>query len=156
MRKELNMFTKYTIPSAALAALIFSAPVPALAQLEMTWYTIDGGGAMYSTNRALSLGGTIGQPDAGVTLTSRGLALTGGFWVAAGIVSNAIPGDMNCDGIVNNFDIDPFVLALTSPAAYAAAFPNCDITAGDVNHDGSLNNFDIDPFVECLVNGGCP
>ena len=30
-------------------------------------------------------------------------------------------GDMNCDGAVNSFDIDPFVLALTNPAAYQAA-----------------------------------
>ncbi|MGE0481326.1 MAG: kelch repeat-containing protein [Phycisphaerae bacterium] len=64
-------------------------------------------------------------------------------------------GDLNCDGIVNNFDIDPFVLALTDPAAYAAAYPGCDSLSGDVNGDGVLNNFDIDPFVQCLTNG-CP
>ncbi|MGE0481485.1 MAG: hypothetical protein AB7Q17_13540 [Phycisphaerae bacterium] len=64
-------------------------------------------------------------------------------------------GDLNCDGVVNNFDIDPFVLALTDPAAYAAAFPNCDINNADINDDGMVNNFDIDPFVACLT-GGCP
>ena len=31
------------------------------------------------------------------------------------------PGDLNCDGAVNNGDIDPFVLALTDPGGYAAA-----------------------------------
>ncbi|MBL8879609.1 MAG: choice-of-anchor J domain-containing protein [Phycisphaerales bacterium] len=60
-------------------------------------------------------------------------------------------GDMNCDGEVNNFDIDPFVLALTDPAGYAAAFPSCDILNGDINNDGVLNNFDIDPFVALLT-----
>ncbi|MGE0481670.1 MAG: PEP-CTERM sorting domain-containing protein [Phycisphaerae bacterium] len=65
------------------------------------------------------------------------------------------PGDLNCDGVVNNFDIDPFVLALTDPAGYAAAFPGCDIDNADTNGDGSVNNFDIDSFVACLV-GGCP
>jgi len=64
------------------------------------------------------------------------------------------PGDMNCDGEVNNFDIDPFVLALTDPEAYAAQFPNCDPMNGDVNNDGALNNFDIDPFVALLTGGG--
>lgn len=60
-------------------------------------------------------------------------------------------GDMNCDGEVNNFDIDPFVLALTDPAGYATAYPNCNILNGDVNSDGVLNNFDIDPFVLLLT-----
>lgn len=63
------------------------------------------------------------------------------------------PGDMNCDGTVNNFDIDPFVLALTDADAYALQFPDCDASNGDVNGDGVLNNFDIDPFVACLTSG---
>ncbi|MBL8880277.1 MAG: hypothetical protein JNG88_14280 [Phycisphaerales bacterium] len=60
-------------------------------------------------------------------------------------------GDMNCDDLVNAFDIDPFVLYLSEPAAYAAEYPNC---AGrwpaDANQDGVVNNFDIDAFVELL------
>jgi hypothetical protein len=67
-----------------------------------------------------------------------------------------IRADLNCDGAVNNFDIDPFVLALTNPAGYRAAFPNCPLANADVNRDGVVNNFDIDPFVQCLVGGGCP
>lgn len=67
-----------------------------------------------------------------------------------------IPGDMNCDGTLNNFDIDPFVLALLDPSAYALAYPGCDLSQGDVNDDGALNNFDIDAFVECVLNGACP
>lgn len=65
------------------------------------------------------------------------------------------PGDLNCDGAVNNFDIDAFVLALVNPAAYAAQYPNCDRDLADVNNDGSVDNFDIDPFVECVLNSGC-
>ncbi|MGE0478932.1 MAG: choice-of-anchor B family protein [Phycisphaerae bacterium] len=61
------------------------------------------------------------------------------------------PGDTNCDGVVNNFDIDPFVLALTDPAGYAAQFPSCSVTTADVNNDGMVNNFDIDPFVGLLT-----
>ncbi|QOJ15561.1 MAG: alpha amylase C-terminal domain-containing protein [Planctomycetia bacterium] len=66
-----------------------------------------------------------------------------------------LPADMNCDGQVNNFDIDPFVLAVVDPAAYAATYPECNPLNGDVNLDGALNNFDIDPFVECVLFGGC-
>ncbi|MBL8880773.1 MAG: right-handed parallel beta-helix repeat-containing protein, partial [Phycisphaerales bacterium] len=65
-------------------------------------------------------------------------------------------GDLDCNGVVNNFDIDPFVLALTDPAAYEAAFPDCNINNADVNDDGLVNNFDINPFVLCLSAGVCP
>jgi hypothetical protein len=67
-----------------------------------------------------------------------------------------VTADCNCDGVVNNFDIDPFVLAVTNADGYAAAFPDCDILTADVNGDGLVNNFDVDPFVVCVVNGGCP
>lgn len=70
--------------------------------------------------------------------------------------SPALRGDMNCDGAVNNFDIDPFVLALTNPAAWQATYPGCSTQNGDTNRDGQFNNFDIDPFVQCVVSGGCP
>ena len=62
-------------------------------------------------------------------------------------------GDCNCDGVVDFFDIDPFVLAITDPAAYAAAYPDCDIATADCNEDGTIDFFDIDPFVG-LITGG--
>ena len=60
-------------------------------------------------------------------------------------------GDLNCDGAVNAFDIDPFVLALTDPAAYGAAWPACNVMLADCNGDGVVDAFDIDPFVELLT-----
>ncbi|MGE0482117.1 MAG: hypothetical protein AB7Q17_16775 [Phycisphaerae bacterium] len=74
--------------------------------------------------------------------------------VAAGCSGQGTtPGDLNCDGNVNNFDIDPFVLAVADAAAYAVAFPNCNILNADINNDGIVNNFDIDPFVALLAGG---
>ncbi len=67
----------------------------------------------------------------------------------------ALSGDLNCDGAVDNGDIDGFVLALLDPSSYSAAFPNCAICAGDANHDGAVDNGDIDGFVQCLLSGGC-
>ncbi|MBL8880842.1 MAG: hypothetical protein JNG88_17145 [Phycisphaerales bacterium] len=87
---------------------------------------------------------------AGYGHTAQG-KITGFVLKARGIVR----GDSNCDGVVNNFDIDPFVLALTSPDDYTASFPNCDLLNADINLDGAVNNFDIDPFVACLANSGC-
>ena len=60
-----------------LASLVL--PAPARAALELSWFTLDGGGITTSAGGTLSLGGTIGQPDAGL-LSSGGLTLAGGFW----------------------------------------------------------------------------
>jgi hypothetical protein len=63
------------------------------------------------------------------------------------------PGDLDCSGAVDGYDIDPFVLALTNPTAYAAAHPGCDYMLADVNGDGVVNGYDIDPFVQLLTGG---
>jgi hypothetical protein len=59
-------------------------------------------------------------------------------------------GDMNCDGAVDGFDIDPFFLALGDPAAWQARFPGCDLLNGDINRDGTADGFDIEPFFGLL------
>jgi hypothetical protein len=46
---------------------------------DLTWNTTDGGGISSAAGGAYSLGGTIGQPDAG-TASGGAYALTGGFW----------------------------------------------------------------------------
>lgn len=61
-------------------------------------------------------------------------------------------GDCNCDGLINNFDIDPFVLALNFPDEYHAQYPTCNILNADTNCNGRVDNFDIDPLVELLTN----
>ena len=67
-----------------------------------------------------------------------------------------VRGDADCDGTVNSFDIDPFVLGLTDLAGWESAYPDCDWECVlDVNCDGLINSFDIDPFVLCLTEG-CP
>ncbi len=60
-------------------------------------------------------------------------------------------GDTNCDGAVDNGDIDAFVLALLDAGAYNAAFPDCDILHADVNADQAVDNGDIDAFVARLL-----
>jgi hypothetical protein len=70
-----------------LAALLLLASV-ALAQsgngYDLTWNTVDGGGDTFSSGGDYSLGGTIGQADAGV-LSGGDYALVGGFWGGAAI-----------------------------------------------------------------------
>jgi hypothetical protein len=67
-------------------------------------------------------------------------------------------GDCNCDGLVNNLDITPFVKAITGTPGYPeyyALYPNCNVLSADVNCDGVANDFDLTPYVECLTAGGC-
>jgi hypothetical protein len=46
---------------------------------DLTWSTVDGGGYTFSTGGDYTLGGTVGQPDAGL-LTGGDYTLAGGFW----------------------------------------------------------------------------
>ena len=64
-----------------------------------------------------------------------------------------LPGDLNCDGSVSLRDINPFVVALTDPAAFAGVLPGCPILNGDLNGDGTLSFRDINPFVVLLSVG---
>ncbi|MEW6250695.1 MAG: S8 family serine peptidase [Planctomycetota bacterium] len=65
--------------------------------------------------------------------------------------TQGLKGDLNCDGVVDFDDINPFVLALSDPAGYAVAYPNCNIMNGDINGDGVVNFDDINPFVALLA-----
>ncbi|WP_230778683.1 hypothetical protein [Roseiconus lacunae] len=68
------------------------------------------------------------------------------------LVESAVLGDANGDGVLNNFDINPFGLALLDPAGFAASFPNVDANfVLDFDCDGSLNNLDINPFANKLL-----
>ncbi|MCH8805420.1 MAG: right-handed parallel beta-helix repeat-containing protein [Planctomycetes bacterium] len=62
-------------------------------------------------------------------------------------------GDLNCDGLFNGGDIDPFFLALGDPSQYSLVFPNCDPMLADMNSDGLLNGADIDAFFIALGGG---
>ena len=90
--------------TAVFLALAAFAPA-AWAQITLDWHTFDGGGEMFSTSRTIRLGGTIGQPDAGPTLTGGDIALTGGFWVVIHAAPADCPSDLNHDGLVNLTDL---------------------------------------------------
>ena len=65
----------------------------------------------------------------------------------------ALLGDLNCDGVVNFDDIDPFVSALgAEPLAWNLAHPRCHWLNADCNGDGVVDFDDIDPFVALLGN----
>ncbi len=122
----------------------FAVAQCALAQtFELSWYTIDGGGAMFSTGGSFELSGTIGQPDAGV-MAGGNYTLIGGFWGGAGVSMPCDACDANCDGVIDAFDIEPFIGVLLGG-------PRCAACTGDVNADGVVDAFDIEPFINCLI-----
>jgi hypothetical protein len=62
------------------ALLVVSAVLAAPTNgYEITYWTVDGGGATFSAGGNYQLGGTVGQPDAG-QLTGGSYKLGGGFW----------------------------------------------------------------------------
>ncbi|MCS7055402.1 MAG: hypothetical protein NZM18_04410 [Thermoflexales bacterium] len=69
------------------ATLLLSASL-AVAQTgggyNLTWNTVDGGGATFSTGGTYSLGGTVGQADAQPQMSGGTYALQGGFWSPPG------------------------------------------------------------------------
>ncbi len=61
------------------------------------------------------------------------------------------PGDMNCDNVVNAWDIELFARAITDPGAYTAQYPGCNRWNADVNGDEVLDSLDAEPFVAILL-----
>jgi hypothetical protein len=84
MRQQTSYLRRLLAP-ALLAAALLGASV-ALAQTgggyDLTWSTIDAGGGS-SVGGGYQLSGTIGQPDAGATLSGGVYSLSGGFWGSA-------------------------------------------------------------------------
>jgi hypothetical protein len=113
----------------------------------LDWWTVDGGGVMWSTGGGFELGGTIGQPDASmVVMTGGAFELTGGFW--------AVPpcwcmSDVNNDGWRDGLDVQEFVDCLLAGGV------NC--ACADLYTDGVLDVNDIGTFVSDLLAGNeCP
>ena len=65
--------------ASGLALLLLAWTAFAQGGYDLSWWTVDGGGATFSTGGGYSLGGTAGQPDAGA-LMGNDYTLVGGFW----------------------------------------------------------------------------
>ena len=85
-----NHFFAFHLPTACLLPLVLfflwltAGPVAAQSY-TIDWYKISGGGGSSSSGQ-YTLTGTIGQPDAGGTLSGGNFSLTGGFWAIISLV----------------------------------------------------------------------
>jgi hypothetical protein len=133
--------------SLLVIAPVLCAASSALAQAggpyDLSWSTIDGGGATFSTGGPYSLGGTIGQPDAGpaAPMTGGAFSLVGGFWLGAG---DWCQPDCNHDGTLTVADFGCFQTKFVLGDPYA-----------DCNADGTLTVADFGCFQTKFVQG-CP
>lgn len=130
------------IMTLVVAHLSFAQPY------DVSWYTMDGGGGMFSTGGTFSIGGTIGQPDAQVSpvMSGGGFDLTGGFWPVSN-VCNCLA-DMNGDGKKDGRDVQQFVACVIGGG-------NC--SCADVDQANGVNLADVSVFVSDLLAGpACP
>ena len=67
------------ILTALIAILLLTGFTVVANGYDLSWWTVDGGGSTFSSGGNYSLGGTIGQPDAGV-MQGGDYTLGGGFW----------------------------------------------------------------------------
>jgi hypothetical protein len=113
------------------------AAAPALGQYDLSWFTLDAGGATYTTGGDFELSGTIGQADAGAVMTGGDYGLAGGFWPGAS-ASGSIPcpGDLDSDLDIDLADLAQLLgnYGTTSGAVYED---------GDIDGDGDVDLSDL-------------
>jgi hypothetical protein len=104
--------------------------------IDLSWYTVDSGGDMWTTGGDVELSGTIGQHDASeFAMTGGELELVGGFWPGAAEEPFCF-GDLNGDGEVNLPDLAQLLgsYGTTSGATYED---------GDLDGDGDVELPDL-------------
>src|SRR5262252_9876859 len=127
------------IPAGLIAAS------PAVAQFDLSWNTIDGGGGTSSAG-TFALAMTIGQPDAG-SMSGGAFVLSGGFWAAGAGPASCYA---NCDGsttppVLNVADFSCFLNRFAAGDSYA----NCDhSTTAPI-----LNALDFSCFLNAFAAG---
>ena len=132
------------IPTALGQSHLMS-PVAGALEYDL-WYTIDGGGVMFSTGPPgadFELSGTIAQADAGA-VSGGEFELSGGFWFPLPL------DDCNSDGWVNLLDYDDFDECLSGPGG-GLPLPECNCF--DLDGDDDIDLSDIGQFQSAFTGG---
>jgi len=129
---------------AAGAVIALTTHQAAAQPFVVDWHTIDGGGGT-STGGAFALEGTIGQFDAGVTMTGGSFEVHGGYW-----------GPVDADGpcSVADFAVPFGVLDFFDVQAFLGLFSAMNESA-DLNNDAVFDFFDVQAFLNAF-SAGCP
>jgi hypothetical protein len=84
---------------AILGTLVLTSTAALAGDFALDWWTVDGGGDMWTAGGEFELSVIIGQPDANTTVMAGGnFELTGGFWPAVeGFCFGDLDGDRDID-----------------------------------------------------------
>ena len=123
-----------------LCVVMFSLSSNAHAQFEVDWFTIDGGGG-FASGGEFVLVGTIGQFDAGTTMSNGEFDLAGGFWAPFQTGQTVLKGDVDMDEDIDFSDIGPFIAVLQTGVFQAEADCDC---------NGEIEFADIPAFIGIL------
>jgi hypothetical protein len=85
MKKQTTIVLAVTLVCSLLLASIAMASTTQ--SYAITWWTIDNGGATFSTGGNYVLGGTMGQPDTTIMSSDR-FILAGGLWQSSIMVAH--------------------------------------------------------------------
>ena len=121
----------------SLAVLAFFTVASALGNdFTLDWWTVDGGGEMWTAGGDFELSGTSAQPDANTIIMSGGdFELAGGFW--PGVVEDEFClGDLDGDGQIGLSD-------LATLLAHYGATSGVTYEDGDLDEDGDVDLSDL-------------
>ncbi len=124
---------RYMTLLAPILLLVLGA-ISTSADHVIDWYTIDGGGQMWTSTANFELSTTFGQTDTDGSLTMRGatLSLTGGFWP---ISATSFPGDCTDDGTIDLADYAIMETCLAGPEIEVDVGCHCADLDGDTDSD---------------------
>ncbi len=127
-----------------LSVFCFSAS----AQLSIDWYKVAGGGGT-STGGVYAVSGTIGQPDAGPTMSGGNFSLTGGFWSLISVVQTPGAPLLTITRSNNTVTVSwpspstGFVLQQNNNANNVAGWSTF---GGTINDNGTIKSMTISPL----------
>ena len=124
-----------TIPVAALVGALLSLSSASAQSFELSWFSIDGGGAMFTTGGDFELSGTIGQADAGF-LSGGDFELVTGFWAITLLDATACTGDLDGDLQVGLSDLAILLANFGTPSGAL-------LEDGDLDGDGDVDLSDL-------------
>ena len=104
-----------------------------------------------AVQQALAPGGDVeGTKDLLESFNEQGCPLSGS-------IPTGVLGDVNCDGVINMFDVDLFAVALATATddppfgEYFSRNSACNPMRADMDQNGVVDLFDVEPFVDLLT-----
>ena len=97
MKRDMRLRYVFSLCVIAWLAYVSLAQAQSGGGYDLTWHTLDGGGIIRSEGGDYTLGGTMGQPDAGQPMSGGIYTLQGGFWHRH-CAPVAVQVDITCQG----------------------------------------------------------